>query len=370
MRARGRGRAGGGEMIPAGRGWWGAAAGAALALLLGGAPHHTLHAAPSGGHLRSSRALGVAQPGPRTAWLIVAGVGGDKRLSDAFHGYALAVATAAQQRFGAADSLVVVLAEDSTRPRVRARSTRDQIVAQIARLSRQLTRGDRLVIILFGHGTSQGDEGRFNVPGPDVSVGDFATALAAVRDPSVVFVNTTSASGPFMKGLAGANRTLITATRSSREQNETIFPRHFVAALTSPAADTDKDGRVNLLEAFTYARLEVARIFEQGNRLVTEHALLDDDGDGVGHADASEQGPDGPRARAIFFEPAGGTAVASDPRAAPLLAQRREIEGRIEALRGRRTTMSEEDYQKALEPLLLELAETTRALRALEGKKP
>ncbi len=313
---------------------------------------------------------GLAQGAPRTAWLIVAGVGGEKRLSEAFHGYATTVATAAQQRFGAPDSLVVILAEDSTRARVRARSTREQILSHIARLSRGLGRGDRLVIILFGHGTSQGEEARFNVPGPDISVADFAGALAGVRDPSVVLVNTTSASGAFVKGLAATNRTIITATRSSREQNETLFPSHFVAALTAAAADTDKDGRVNLLEAFTYARLEVARVFEQGNRLVTEHALLDDDGDGEGHSDASEKGPDGPRARAIFFEPAGGTTVASDPRAATLLAERREIEGRIEALRGRRAGMSEDDYQKALEPLLLQLAEKTRALRALEGKKP
>jgi hypothetical protein len=365
------------------RGCGGVLAGA-VALLLGGGPHVTLLAAPAwrahgapppaAPASRSSDerpvARSLAQPGPRTAWLLVAGVGGEKRLSDAFYGYAVAVASTAQQRFGSPDSLVVVLAEDSTRPRVRARSTRDQITAQIARLSRGLGRGDRLVIILFGHGTAQGEDARFNVPGPDMSVADFAAALATVREPSVVFINTASASGAFVKTLAAVNRTIITATRSAREQNETLFPAHFVAALTSPAADTDKDGRVNLLEAFTFARLEVARVFEQGNRLVTEHALLDDDGDGEGHADASEKGPDGPRARAIFFEPPGGTAVATDPRAAPLLAQRREIEARIEALRGRRATLSEEEYQKALEPLLLDLAEKTRALRALEGKKP
>jgi hypothetical protein len=34
---------------------------------------------------------------------------------------------------------------------------------------------------------------------------------------------------------------------------------------------------VNLLEAFTYARREVERVFAQDNRIVTEHALLDDD---------------------------------------------------------------------------------------------
>jgi hypothetical protein len=59
---------------------------------------------------------------------------------------------------------------------------------------------------------------------------------------SVIFVNTTSASGDFVKVLAGPDRTIITATRSGREQNETLFPGHFVAALTTDSADADRMG--------------------------------------------------------------------------------------------------------------------------------
>ncbi|HNV77739.1 MAG TPA: hypothetical protein PKH96_23865, partial [Gemmatimonadaceae bacterium] len=228
----------------------------------------------------------ATEPAPRTAVLLVAGVSGEKRLADAFYQWATTVASAATSRFGIPDSLVTVLAEDSTRARVRARSTRENILRSITRLTAGMTAGDRLVIILFGHGTTQGDESKFNVPGPDLSGEDFKVALAALRNVGLIFVNTTSASGDFVKPLAGANRVIITATRSGREQNETLFPAHFVAALTTAGADSDKDGRVNLLEAFTYARREVERVFEQGNRIATEHPLLEDDGDGVGHTDA------------------------------------------------------------------------------------
>lgn len=343
--------------------WHGVWRAVAVVLLLGGAPHATARAQHSPSALQPASA-------PRSAFLIVAGVGGEKRLSDAFHGWATSVAAAATTRFGVPDSLVVVLGEDSARAGVKGRSTRENILRQITRLAAGARAGDRLVIVLFGHGATQETTPRFNVPGPDISAEDFRMALAPLRDVAVVFVNTASASGDFVKPLAGANRTIITATRSGREQNETLFPGHFVAALTADGADGDKDGRINLLEAFTYARREVERIFEQGNRLVTEHALLEDDGDGVGHPDASEKGPDGPRARTIFLEPAGGATVAADPRAAGLLAERRVIEGRIEALRARRATMSEAAYQRELEPLMVELAEKTRALRALEARKP
>lgn len=341
-------------MLRPARKWYRTVGASAVALCLGGAPHAVFaQAAP-----------------PRTAFIIVAGVGGEPRLRDAFHGWAVAVAEAATTRFGVPDSLVVLLAEDSSRARVQGRSTRENIMRHIARLAGSSKAGDRLVILLFGHGSTQGEDSRFNVPGPDLSAEDFRMVLAPAREASVIFVNTTSASGDFVKTLAGPNRTIITATRSGREQNETVFPGHFVTALTTDVADADKDGRVNLLEAFTYARREVERVFALENRIVTEHALLDDDGDGVGHSDASEKGPDGPRARTAFLEPAGGATVASDPRAAQLLAARRAVEGRIEALRVRRSAMTEDAYQRALEPLLVELAEATRALRALEARKP
>lgn len=339
---------------PGARKWYRSWALVGVALLLGGGP----------------RILSAQARPPRTSFLIIAGVGGEPRLSQQFMRWSRALVSTATTRFGVPDSLVILLAEDSTQARVNARSSRDNILAQLTRLASAARAGDRVVVILFGHGSTQGEVSRFNVPGPDITPDDFRMALAPMRDASLIFVNTTSASGDFVKSLAGANRTIITATRSGREQNETLFPQYFVAALTSDVADVDKDGRANLLEAFTYARREVERVFEQGNRIATEHALLDDDGDGVGHNDASEKGPDGLRARTVFLEPLGGSTVAADPRAAKLLADRREVEGRIEALRAKRASMSEEEYQRAIEPLMVQLAETTRALRALEGKKP
>ena len=319
----------------------------------------------------AAHAQRVPGDAPRTAMLIVAGVGGEKRLADTFYSWASTLATAASARFGIPDSLVVVLAEDSTRPLVRGRSTRENIVRQLARLAESSRAGDRLVVVLFGHGGSQQGDARFNVPGPDISSEDFREGLRPLGDGAVLlFVNTASASGDFVKTLAGTNRIVVTATRSGREQNETLFPSFFVPALTSDVADGDKDGRASLLEAFTYARGEVERVFVQGNRIATEHALLEDDGDGVGHSNAGESGPDGLRARAFLLAPAGGATLAADPRAAHLLAERRAIEGRIERLRSTRATMTEAEYQRAIEPLLVELAETTRALRALEGRKP
>jgi hypothetical protein len=163
----------------------------------------------------------------------------------------------------------------------------------------------------------------------------------------VAFIQTGSASGDFATELAGPRRIVITATKSAREQNETIFPGPFVRALTTDAGDTDKDGRVSLLEAFTYAQKEVEQVFTKGNLLPTEHAVLAD-------------GAEGGRARTFYFTPAGTSGSAASSAA---LIARAEVQARIDALRARRSTMSEDDYLQALEPLIVELAERTRALR-------
>ncbi|MCC6318530.1 MAG: hypothetical protein IT361_12670 [Gemmatimonadaceae bacterium] len=316
-------------------------------------------------------ALVREQPLARTWFVVVSGVSGEKRFADSFAQWGTLLVNAAGARFGIPDSMTYYLAEDSTRDarRIRGRSSKATIEATLQRIVATAREGDRLFVVLLGHGSAQGQEVRFNLPGPDMTPGDFARILGPSLA-TIAFINTASASGDFVKALSGPRRVVITATRSAREQNETFFPGHFVRALTSDAGDTDKDGRVSLLEAFTFARREVEKRFESSGLLATEHPLLDDDGDGTGHADAGDKGPDGRLARSMHLAPLGGAALAADPRAAPLVAKRSAIEARIDALRGRRTEMTEDAYQKALEPLLVELAETTRAIRALEPRKP
>ncbi|MGQ0764034.1 MAG: hypothetical protein ACT4OZ_00015 [Gemmatimonadota bacterium] len=307
-----------------------------------------------------------------TRMLIVSGVSGDPRYATAFTSYGTSLLSAARTRFGIPDSMVHWFAEDTVGPRslARARSTKANIERELGAMMQKSAPGDRVIVVLFGHGSEQGLP-RINLPGPDMTDADFARVLGQPGEVTIAFVNTASASGEFARTLAGRNRIVVTATKSSREANETLFPRHFVRAIAEGAGDGDKDGRISILEAFTYARKEVEKIFEGDNRIATEHPQLEDDGDGVATATAGEKPTgDGVISRGFFFEPAGGAALASDPRAARLLAERRAIEARLDSLRARRSTMSEDDYQKALEPLMIDLAAKTQALRALEVRKP
>ncbi|HYW49480.1 MAG TPA: hypothetical protein VE861_02680 [Gemmatimonadaceae bacterium] len=290
-----------------------------------------------------------AQDGGATHLVVIAGVSGEARIGTEWHGMSMALATAATQKFGIPAQRVVVLEQDSTLDggRVQGRSSKATIEKVLGGLARSLTASDRLVVVMMAHGSSLGAETRVNLPGPDMTPSDFARVLAPATSPTIAFVHTGSASGEFATALDGPRRIVITATKSAREQNETIFPGPFVRAITTDSGDTDKDGRVSLLEAFTYAQHEVEQVFAKGNLIATEHSVLTD-------------GAEGGRAR-TFFLGAGGSSAA--PATAAALAARADIQARIDALRARRSTMEEDAYLKALEPLIVELAQRTRALR-------
>jgi hypothetical protein len=62
---------------------------------------------------------------------------------------------------------------------------------------------DTVVIVLVGHGTFAAERGEVQPAGPDMAPQDFAPLLAKLKSKRVVFVNTASASGPFVEGCPG-----------------------------------------------------------------------------------------------------------------------------------------------------------------------
>ncbi len=139
----------------------------------------------------------------------------------------------------------------------------------------------QLWVVLIGHGTFDGKEARFNLRGPDLSPAELAAWLRPFRCP-VAVIDTSSSSAPFLKPLAGTNRVVLSATRSGNEQNFTRFGQYFAEAIGGTNADLDKDGQVSLLEAFLMASRRATEFYKLDGRIVTEHALLDDNGDGLG----------------------------------------------------------------------------------------
>jgi hypothetical protein len=239
-------------------------------------------------------------------------------------------------------------------------SDRDVLKQQIASTP---TQGPMpLWLVLIGHGTFDGKEARFNARGPDVSATELAEWLKPFGRPLVV-IDTTSASAPFLSKLSATNRVVITATRSGSEQNLARFGQYLARTIADPQSDLDKDGQTSLLEAFLSASAQVAEFYKTAGRLATEHALIDDNGDGLGTpADwfrgvraikKPQKGSlDGARAQQIHLV-LSPSELALPP---DVRARRDSLELELFKLRDAKQTMTEEQYYHHLEVLLRELA--------------
>jgi hypothetical protein len=315
----------------------------------------------------SARAPAHAQ----TRLVVISGLTGEAKYAESFHAWSASLVDAARSRYGMSDSAIVWLADDPSKApgRITGRSTKENIERALDGLATKMRPSEQLVLVLIGHGSMQADGPRLTLRGPDLSGADLARLLSKYGTRHVAVIVAASSSGDFVSALSAPGRVVITATKSGFERNESIFGEHFVAALAGDGADADKDGRVSLLEAFTYAAREVRRVYEQDNRLLTEHALLDDNGDRSGSAEPGARGGDGGLARSFFLTGATtATAASNDPRAAALRKEKEDLESKIEALKARKNSMDARAYETELERLLVDLAATSRALRALEGK--
>ena len=303
---------------------------------------------------------------------VIVGLAGEPEHGELFRRWAATLVDHASARLGLPRERIIYLLEKPEQDPKRAtgRSSKEEIDKALTTLASSAGADDVVFIVLIGHGTFDGKVAKFNLPGPDMTAADFAADLKRFGSRKVVFVNTASASGPFVEALAGPGRTVVTATRTGAERFSTLFGGYFVDALASDTADADKNRRVSVLEAFNVAKVEVERAYEKQGIMITEHALLEDGGDGEGSMDPSEEGKDG-RVAAILSlgTPTAALALPADPKLRQLYEDRRELERRVEALKLLKTGMDPAKYVSELEKLVTELALKTREIRAFEGKK-
>jgi hypothetical protein len=219
-------------------------------------------------------------------------------------------------------------------------ATEESILAHFDALAAIVNADDRVVIYLIGHGSYDGYEYKFNLPGPDLTGEQLVELLDALPSNNQLLVNTSSASGATLDALTNETRVVITATRSGSERNATRFGSSFVAALEDPAADINKNNAISAQEAFDYAARQVTDYFEFRGQLATEHPQL-----------KGERAARFTLARLEVPEPAG-----DDPELGLLFEQRDQLDGRIEELQLRKDELTTDEYYTQLQQLLLELA--------------
>ncbi len=281
--------------------------------------------------------LAAALSAPATTfYLTVSGLGGEADYTQRFNMWARDIDASLKKAGG--DANIATLEAP----------TRETIRAKMAVIASQATAADSVVVMLIGHGTFDGVEYKFNVPGPDISAAELASLMDRIPAGRQCVAVMTSSSGGAVEFLRKPGRVVIAATKSGTEKNATIFARYWAEALRDPAADTDKTESVSAQEAFLYAQRKTKEFFDTQKRLATEHAVIED--------------PGGLAAMFPLIRLGANAAAANDPAKRPLLDRKEALEQAIDQLKFQKAALAADEYKKRLAALLVELARTQEAL--------
>jgi hypothetical protein len=310
--------------------------------------------------------------------VIISGKGGEQEYALRFAEWGLRLKKVLVESLGHPAENVILLTDppgdtplDRTRPS-RLEDIRKAIEASAARV----TPRDNLFIYLIGHGSFQAGESKLNIDGPDLSAADLKSFLENIQARRVVVVNAASASAGFVNALSADGRIVCTSTRDVDERNATDFMEYFIAGLEDGSADQDRDERISILEAAQQAAALTAASYTGRGLLLTEHALIDDNGDGLGTrlplgaADAPERGRAG-QAAAATNSPLDGAAAASCylkdfifPPSVPkeLVDAYLAALDEVEQLKRNKSQLEAADYRAQLETLLIKAARLNREI--------
>ncbi len=276
--------------------------------------------------------------------LMVIGLSGDQENRDRF----ARIATSLQEwliGFAGVERSDITLLEGVEAGEDRLAASQESIRRVAERLTSEIATDESLWVFLMGHGSVDDRHGWFHLPGPDLNAEQWASLFADVKASEQVFWLMHSGSGRFLRPFSLPGRTVITAT-DEQEVNLTRSPEAFIEVVTDredaeglsdevvvgdDGTNTSADETLtkqpgNVRDLFLRVSGQVRRSFDEDNALATEHAQLDDNGDGIGTEsielansapDSANSGAagaviDGLRAANVTFTPLSPTPATTD----------------------------------------------------------
>lgn len=273
---------------------------------------------------------------------VVAGLGGEPEYEQRFREQANAIGSAARQVAQDASHVVVLIGD---------KARRDSVRRELRALASRMTPHDTITIVLIGHGSFDGETYRFNVPGIDITATDLGELFDRLPAREQLIVNATSASGAVIEQWQRPGRVVISATKNGGERTATRFAQFWAKAVTTDAADVNKDNVVSAAEAFDYSERQVAAAFKSDVSLATEHAHME--GEDAGRFTVARLGT--------------AAVASSDPQVAALLKQRDGIERDLNAVKNRKGTLGDDAYYDELETVLVRLARLQKEIDARQA---
>ena len=178
------------------------------------------------------------------------------------------------------DRLKVLVDSKSTALKGSGISTAESLKEQMDRFAASVNSNDRFIFYYTGQANVVTDTLRLNLPGPDITHKKLAEWINAIKASSMLIVLDCPGAGLAVKALTGQGRIIIGACTAEQHYG-TKFSEFFVPALIDEDSDTDGDGRISLLEAFTSASKGIDDFYRVQSLLTTETPVLEDNADGA-----------------------------------------------------------------------------------------
>ena len=278
--------------------------------------------------------------------VVISGLGGNDEYTEKFDEYATAIADEAK-RIALTQTDVMLL---------RGGAAKKEIVTALFDAIATRTDVNSFTAYFIGHGSYDGRSYKFNIPGPDITDTELLALLDKIKAQQQLVVAATSASGALLDVIDTGNQTtgqrvLITATKNGREKTAVLFPEYMVEAITTPAADADKNESISAMEIFDYANRSVEGFYETEKLLAPEHARLQ-----------------GENAESFEVARYGNLLAAQDIVPEALLTRRETLASEVSTLRSRKDDIDEDEYFDTLQNLMLELADVQTQIDQATGE--
>ena len=159
-------------------------------------------------------------------------------------------------------------------------STAENLKEAIKAFTVTIKPADRFIFYYVGQANVVARKLRLNLPGEDITHEQLGEWINEIKASSMLVVLDCPGAGLAVKAVAGQGRIVIGGCTSDQHYS-TQFSEYFVPALVDSKSDTDGDGKVSLLEAFTFTSKQLDDLYRRQQLLKTETPVLEDNGDGL-----------------------------------------------------------------------------------------
>ena len=176
--------------------------------------------------------------------------------------------------------LSVLVADNSSLGKGLNISNAENLKETIKTLAAAVQPADRFIFYYVGQANIVAGKLRLNLPGEDITHEQLAEWINQIRASSMLLVLDCPGAGLAVKAMTGQGRIIIGAC-TDEQHYSTRFSEYFVPSLVDSKSDTDSDGKVSLLEAFTFASKQLDDWYFRQLLLKTETPVLEDNADGL-----------------------------------------------------------------------------------------